>query len=265
MGTLTGAVVSAITPGSVTPIAPDAVTGLNLWLLADSIVGTEEGGHPTDWYADVGGWDFNQGDSSKRGQFNGSAVNGHAAMTFDGVDDYYRTTAAATSGTTPFGNATTQFWVIKPTYSANHGALYTWADPADGSGNHTLVYAPVRGGSPTTDSIFFDSGGDSTGGRILCTVPADWNDNWHVLEVYRNPVASGGAGEIVVDGVSLVSGTFTDDLEATFTEYIYMPTYHSGFALWPGSLAEWCNYSRVLTSTERAGVRLGLMNKYGIT
>ena len=68
------------------PISPDAVDGLQLWLKADSGVQTDGSGNVTGWLDQSGNArDAVQADPNRRPLFTAAAINGKPAVTFDGV------------------------------------------------------------------------------------------------------------------------------------------------------------------------------------
>jgi hypothetical protein len=64
------------------------------------------------------------------------------------------------------------------------------------------------------DVIYFDFGGTGGSGRVNVSQPTGWDDNPHVVEVFRE---TGGTQAIVVDGASLVSASRSDTPSGTDT------------------------------------------------
>ena len=56
--------------------------------------------------------------------------------------------------------------------------------------------------------LLFDYGNASDGGRISGAQPERWDNNWHLVEVYRD----GATGRVAVGGVTVFEGEFFDDL-----------------------------------------------------
>lgn len=166
---------------------------------------------------------------------------------FDGGDSLAKASVdalglvAAAAGTLVF--------VMKQTGAAANNTSIT----IGASGNRLNVHA-------TYSNVFYlDFGNNGSGGRIFGNQPAGWDDAWHILVCHR----AAGAGKIYVDGGSaVVSGTFTDSLDA-LTETLYIGT-GSG-ATFTGDKAEVLIFDEGLSAANLNALGGYLADKWGLS
>jgi len=196
----------------------------------------------------LGGWDGSGSALQAIGQpvVKNSIVNGHNAVLFDGVNDRLGTNVLATAMGTATAN--TIFIVIKQDGSQANNCAASWNFSDFG------LYATF------SDLLIYDYPFNSGSGRISKSQPAGWDNNWHVLEVYRN----GGTSEILVDGTSLgtasVSGSFATSGSHDFL--LGCKDYGSTFPF-KGYIAEVRVYNVAKDSTSRSNIRAALKSTYG--
>lgn len=91
---------TALMGGASAPrLAPNAISGLKLWLDASQIVGLNDGDSVTTWSDLSGnGYDATQGTASKKPVYKTAILNGLAVVRFDGVDDVLTSTFALAGG-----------------------------------------------------------------------------------------------------------------------------------------------------------------------
>jgi hypothetical protein len=196
----------------------------------------------------LGGWDGSGSALQTVGQpvVKNSVVNGHNTVLFDGVDDRLGTNILATAMGTATAN--TVFIVIKQDGSQANNCAASWNFSDFG------LYATF------SDLLIYDYPFNSSSGRISKSQPAGWDNNWHVLEVYRN----GGTSEILVDGSSLgtasVSGSF---VTSGSHDFILGCKDYGNTAPFKGDIAEIRVYNVAKDSTSRSNIRSALKSKYG--
>ena len=82
---------------------PDSLSGLSLWLKADSITGVADGGTINSWN-DSSGNDNHavQASVGLRATYRANVINGNPVVRFDGLDDYFSLTNRITDAQTIF-------------------------------------------------------------------------------------------------------------------------------------------------------------------
>jgi hypothetical protein len=173
--------------------------------------------------------------------------NGLPILRFDGGDSLTR---ASVLGSLLFDtNAAYIVMVWKQLGSAANHASLTW-DATD-TGNGVNIHATFG------NDLYYDFGSTGGGGRITGGQPVGWDDQWHIVECYR----SAATGLIIVDGVTVVSGTFSDALDNSLSAILNI----GGGRGTPmtGDLGEIRVYKTPLSAGGRTAMRAYLTDKWG--
>jgi hypothetical protein len=209
------------------------------WHRADDIAANN--GDPVSMWTDYSGYGRNlaQTDSSKRPVLTKSALNGHAVVTFDGVNDVLRQTLGGSAVSQPF----TIIMVLRQ--RASGGVQQVWIGP-DGSGQ-PLFY---RGNATNQVNVWLG------GSDLIYTRGSNWPMNylvWTVVcngastTIYENTtqVATGNAGAGGIVGLTLGNGG-AETLPAAI------------------DVAELIVANKAATTQERGDTVAMLMAKYGL-
>ncbi|MEQ9366123.1 MAG: hypothetical protein RIF32_17905 [Leptospirales bacterium] len=213
------------------------------------------------WLNGTNGFSDNQGavvwrDSSGNGfDFAGSGVgisqeflNGRPLISAQGEGTLIRNVDASTSG---FASDTVTIYVLqRQSGTKTDTTLFNWTIPPDRINVH-LSFGDV---------LYFDYGDTLAGGRISVGQPAGWDDVFHLVELHRD----GTAGEITVDGATVLAATFSDALTLSGTNTFFLLAKKIEEHRFSGEIAEIIVYSRALTNNERGAVRCGLGVKYAL-
>lgn len=241
------------------------ISGLSLWLdaanaatlfqdAAGSTPATSDG-HPVGRWEDLSGGarHLTQGTATARPTLKLAVAAGRNVVLFDGVDDCLASASLALSQFYAAG-AVTMFLVVRRN-SAGNGAL---VEQGTATTDAVRVWSPYSG----DNKLYFDVGNFTGGvGRISGNAPTGYSDAWHVLECYR----SGSAAEILVDGVTQVSGSMTDDIDSLAAAAAFNLGRHavSGASAFAGHVAEVVVFAAAVDASSRAAVRAYLKTKWG--
>ena len=110
------------------------------------------------------------------------------------------------------------------------------------------------------DTIYFDYGNISSGGRISVAQPGGWDDVWHLLELHRD----GGDGDIYDNTSNILSDTFTDDLDATQSATMYLGITAAFSAEFQGYFADIYIFNDALSAGELTNMRTFINNKWAV-
>ena len=158
-------------------------------------------GFLTAWYDQSGnGLNITQATAGAQPIYSATGLVGGPAAQFDGVDDLLFTASPINLSTFLSTNCTVLVVLQQDGTNATNN-VFAWTGTTFGT---TFVLHATY-----SDVIYFDLGTNGVNGRINVAQPAGWDDNPHILECYRD---SGDVQGIVVDGVSLITGTRTDDI-----------------------------------------------------
>ncbi len=231
-------------------VIPSDLSGLAFWVKADAITGLSDNDPVTTWIDSSSlAHDTTQADSGKRPTYQTSELNGKPVVRFDGSDDYLETAALSGAQLTLSANSITIFVVQKQLGSSGNNSSLNWPKAAT-VGNRLGVFA-------TYDNSIYFSYGDNSGGTISVVQPGGWDDDWKLLELWRSTTS----GEIYVDGASILSASFSDDLSIAGTDELSIAGSITSFG---GDIAEVFIFNRALNSTERGQMRTYLNTKYAI-
>lgn len=180
--------------------------------------------------------------------FSTGEINGLPAVRFDGVDDAFGILAQPRPGSTAI-----TIWAIYY-YVSGISSLVSWRQ---GGSNLLETHMPFNDGN-----FYFDHGNIGGGGRISGAAPGGFAGAYRLMELYK-PDASGGGAYIAVDGVTAVSDSFTDALDALGTAELRIMGNAGNFT--SGRLAELIIYETAQSLEDRDATRAYLANKYGIS
>jgi hypothetical protein len=225
--------------------------GLQLWLKADAGVTKDASGAVTAW-ADQSGKNNNavQADPTLAPILVDSAVNGKAALRFDGADDYLD--VASTPSTEIIGDIAS-FFVVKFDDFASFRAV--WGKTAANLPRPTDYYLlpnsgiprVYRGSGDANVNAFVDgAGGVAAGAYVLL----GFSHSGNVMSHYLNGQAFGSGAMTVIPtdgGAPLKIGT-RDDL----------------FTKMKGDIAELLIFDRGISGDEQSSLAVYLAGKYGI-
>ena len=221
--------------------------GLRLWLDGSSV--TQEASKVSAWADRTPfGHDTSQAEAGQQPAFHSEGINGQQAVVFDGSDDILSGTV---NGSTLLDStAASLFLVMKQNGGSRNNAVFGWE--SDSHRNHLDLLFTYN------NVLLFDYGNASDGGRISGAQPERWDNNWHLVEVYRD----GATGRVAVGGVTVFEGEFFDDLAVDVEGTLSIGgvgTLHHG-----GAVAEVLVYNRTLSAEEVAKVRTVIANKFDL-
>ena len=221
--------------------------GLRLWLDGSTV--TQEASKVSAWVDRTPfGHDTSQAEVGQQPAFHSEGINGQPAIVFDGEDDILSGTA--NGATLLDSTAASLFLVMKQDGGSRNNAVFGWE--SDSHRNHLDLLFTYN------NVLLFDYGNASDGGRISGAQPERWDNNWHLVEVYRD----GPTGRVAVGGVTVFEGEFTDDLAVDVDGTLSIGgvgTLHHG-----GAVAELLVYNRTLSAEEVATVRNIIANKFDL-
>ncbi|MCH2609359.1 MAG: Ig-like domain-containing protein, partial [Pedosphaera sp.] len=221
--------------------------GLRLWLDGSSV--TQEASKVSAWADRTPfGHDTSQAEAGQQPAFHSEGINGQPGVVFDGSDDILSGTA--NGATLLDSTAASLFLVMKQDGGSRNNAVFGWE--SDSHRNHLDLLFTYN------NVLLFDYGNASDGGRISGAQPERWDNNWHLVEVYRD----GATGRVAVGGVTVFEGEFFDDLAVDVEGTLSIGgvgTLHHG-----GAVAEVLVYNRTLSAEEVAKVRNIIANKFDL-
>ncbi len=228
-------------------------SGSNLWLRADAGVTTNESGLVTAWADQSGqGHDATQSNSSQEAQIIASAINGHAALAFNGFSDFY-----SLAGQVLTSQQFTIFAVANDTGGSSSSPsqreiLSNWTS---GNGTQSVFFGTATGTPGTRSARLSDDFGGSSGQGVgVLANPATpfvftGINSASDTVIYQN-------GNVIADkGSPLATRSLT-------TNYVIGQQGSLNSEFWAGDIAEILVYNRALSTTERQSVQNYLMNKY---
>lgn len=230
--------------------SPRSISGLQLWLDASDAASVTLNGSTVSQWSDKSGGNRHatQGTANNQPTYTTNAVNGRPALSFDGTNDSFRSTAA-------LGSSHSVFAVVKMNVRKIAGIVAGGnADQADliyGDGSSAFsgtrygafgVARAVYGGGTITTSVYQVVTAVLSGG----TLPSN-------LSMWTN-----GTGGVVT---TVTAGTAPN---AKLDASIYIGT-SAGNHFLNGDIAELIFYTSALSTSNRQRVERYLGTKYGIT
>jgi hypothetical protein len=222
------------------PNQNNVTNNLRIWLKADTITNTVAGSPVVNWPDSSGnGFHFYQTVPAMMPLWQPNRRGGLPAVHFDGADDaLWREFLTGSDFMTP--TQATVFCVFTRESGNPRTSLFGWG-PASPN-NRFFLHATWEG------IIAFQHG--SAPGTAWSQLP-DWDDNWHVINVWRD----GNIGSGMVDGFVLGDqNALPDSPDMNYSSTFDIGRDPYGNFL-KGDIGELLVYNRKLTDAERASVR----------
>ena len=203
---------------------PLRLTSLIRWYSASAITGLASG-DPLALWPDSASSPANavQATTSRKPTYLDNQVNGHAAVSFDGVDDTMAFTA------TNLGTANTGFMVVRFTSLHTPGSLIDYVVGTNSSGYQLAIDA---------GTLFYNAGSTVSESQALAI------NTWYILAVRR----TGTAVEFFLDGAQAgstqISGTNFDLITSV------LGSRDNGTSVLDGKLAESLQFNTALSDDE---------------
>lgn len=214
-------------PPATSSFDPDSISGLKLWLKADSL-GLTDNVEVSTWADSSGEGKDVTGSSSQRPTFQTNEINGLPVVRFDGSDDILDFGSGAFDQSQPV----TVFAVVNGT-GMIVGQQYFWLS------NNAVLNIYAAGGTVN---------GDATSGVFLVSAIYD-----------------GGSSEIWHDGASVGTGNPGPFGPGNFDPVLCIGSWgHIGIGFFNGDMAEILIYAGALSTLDRQAVENYLISKYAI-
>ena len=230
-----------------TPTQNNVTNNLRIWLKADTITNTVPGSPVVSWPDSSGnGFHFYQTVPAMMPLWQPNRRGGLPAVHFDGSDDaLWRENLAGSDFMTP--TQATVFCVFTRESNNPRTSLFGWGPAA--MNNRFFLHATWQG------IISFQHG--SAPGTAWSQLP-DWDDNWHVINVWRD----GNIGSGMVDGFVLGDqNAMPDSPDMNYSSTFDIGRDPYGNFL-KGEIGELLVYNRKLTDAERASVLQYLYSRW---
>lgn len=233
--------------GSPTTVPPSA--NLKFWLKADSL-GLSDGAQITTWTDSAASpHSPTQATSNNRPTYRTNVLNGQPVVRFDGSNDEL-VTSSFTGSDVFTSDTVTIVAVIKQDSTASINGLLSWAAP------NTTNIINVH---PTfSNTLYFDYGNRSSGGRTNIAQPSDWDDTWHVLRLDRR----GTVVKYYIDGELFYTSSMSDDLDVTVSAPLQIGRAESSY--FKGDVAEIIIYDSYLNTTDAGALDNYIYDKYAL-
>ncbi len=229
-----------------TPVPAD---GLRLWLDAGEEVTVSDAGVVSDWGdRSLFGHDVSQSELGLQPVLSADAINGRAAVLFDGEDDVLAR-PDVDGGVLLSPDAVSVYAVARQKWQSAVNTLLAWEAP--NYKNHLALLTSYN------NQFMIDHGNVSEGGRVSAVQPEEWDDAWHVLEFVR----SGSRVTVNVDSAAVELGEFGSTLNVNLSGTLLVG--EAASLAFGGEIAEVLIYNRALDSGERGSVSKYLGVKYG--
>ena len=230
--------------------SPVPVDGLRLWLDAGEELTVSDAGVVSAWGdRSLFGHDVSQAELGLQPALAIDALNGKAAVLFDGTDD--NLSRADVAGTSLLSSdAVSVYAVVRQSKKSAANTVLAWEAP--NYKNHLALLTSYN------DQFLVDHGNATEGGRVSAAQPEGWDDAWHVLEFVRE----GNTATVNVDSDALELGEFGSALNADVSGTLSVGA-SLGLAF-GGEIAEVLVYNRALSKTEQDGVKGYLGARYGL-
>lgn len=244
--------------------SPDTLSGLLVWLRADSITGLNDGDAVSTWQDDSGtNHSFTQSNSTQRPQYKTNLLETHPAVRFDGVNDCLVNASVAVS-------TFSLFVVFKSPEGSSTGLLYEQsadfnAHSGFGASNGVNVTITVNHTS--------GSGNGSSDRNYQGTVNSLVNDSWGKTGLWRVFLHTYGGTHSThrfgVDGAFPVQmsnggGHNIDPGSSTITDEFNLGCRHNTTAFTSMDVAEFILFTPQLSGPQERAVIRYLQAKYNL-
>ena len=236
-----GAVSEASVSVTVYGETPVPVDGLRLWLDAGEEVTVSDAGVVSAWGdRSLFGHDVSQAEPGLHPALSADAVNGRAAVLFDGEDD--NLSRAGVAGTDLLSaDAVSVYAVVRQYGKSSANTVLAWEAP--NYKNHLALLTSYN------DQFLFDHGNALEGGRVIAAQSEGWDEAWHVLEFVRE----GNTATVNVDSTPVELGEFSSTLNVDVTGRLQVG--EAATLAFGGGIAEVLVYNRALSKAEQDGVK----------
>jgi hypothetical protein len=228
---------------------------LTFWLKAQTAASYGNGNPVAKWQdTSINHYDVAHPDTLSHPAYIPDAINGQPAVRFDGGDFLYRENIPVSTVTS--ATKATAFVVCKEAASqpGNEGrnTVFSLCSGSVSFYNRFLLHTPW-------DNIIALQHGNIVYTQGNWTPPANWDDNWHILEFVRDDPGF----QCIIDGSDLGYQYGVTSLDTTLTMPLYVGNdwWNNTFQ---GDLAEIMVYDKALTMADRYEIRRYLSEKYGI-
>lgn len=217
------------------------LTNMAWWHEADALVGSLANGDPVTTWADRSptGVDVGQATAANKPTLVTNAVNGHAALNFDGTND-----SLGTSVVNLFVGAWTAFAVVQlDSVSGTHMIL-----------DHYTSSSPQIAQILRTNGTAFEAVGTALDAAPTTLTTA----TWYLVE----SICTGTTIEALVNGST--NGTTACTTLASGTQDFRYGAFNNGSLFFDGKIAECIGYDVALSGADRGYIRAALTAKYGL-
>ena len=224
------------------PFSPASISGLDLWLKADTLTELVDGDPVTTWLdSSVAGNNATQANASYRPTYRTAVINGCPVVRFDGTDD--RMASARSSS----GAAQTVFAVVK--FAGANQAILGGTDGVSSGGLNWYRNGNGKMEATNQDVALLGTATEVVTTTAFHVVALRWHDVGNAIIFRKDGVGDGGASPTV----SISTGRATSIGR------------HSGnFAYLNGDVAEIVCYSVGLTDAQMLDVEGYLLSKYAL-
>jgi len=245
-GTSTPSVVTVAGSG---PTVNPVTAGVQLWMQGDAGTALGAGDKVVEWADQSGGLNTaTQPDENLAPTLVTNALNGHAVVRFDGVDDVLD---VADSDSISITNDISTFYVLRFDNFANYRSV--WGKTLANQPAPTDIYAGINSGTP----VFFRGNGTASGSA---NGARPFPTNTYILAGVQQ---AGTAVSHFLTGIPNGGGTITAVRQDRDTA-LRIGSRADGVTRMSGELAELLIYDRALSASERIALQRHLAEKYGL-
>lgn len=233
-----------------TAIQPNSISGLKLWLKADSL-SLNDGDAVTTWSdSSVNGYDCTQGTGANKPLYKTNILGAYPALLFDGTNDTLRNTTFTGLGTSDFS----MFVVASSSITSNKILFFL----ANNGGSNGASFALKTN---TSDQYVYGDWGNGT--VLTVTSPTITNNVFSLVE--GKQVHGTNTFSSYINGTATTAAT-TDSTSLNLTENGYWLGSDRATGLyWTGYIAEVIIYDSALSTGNRQGIEAYISAKYGIS
>lgn len=242
---------------AVAAFSPTNVSGLIVWLKADSITSLSDADPVVTWTdSSSNAYAFTQGTPGSRPTYKVNIVNGKPVVRFDGTDDYLRVATAGIS------TASGAIYVVATSNNVTP-ATTAFATADEASGTRWL-----QGPTPVSGLVHVAQSNNDTADDIIGDTTLV-NGTWYVIAIRSSGTAYSMQVNATVQGLTVGGGANTGDWGADITGLDNMAVgalvTNSVTQPWNGDIAEVLVYSANPSAGDHASIMGYLGAKYAIT